>query len=142
MWKKRSWKEKISSGKALEDYQQAASQYVENPTLLKRLLDKSQKYLGETISKRVGGAASVLQDIPLLIRLVRSWMTGSYNNVSKKNILIIVAGLLYFISPFDLVPDFLGTFGFLDDLAIFGYILSRLQLEISEFRTWESEHSK
>ena len=77
-----------------------------------------------------------------MIRLVRSWLTGSYRKVSKKSILTIVAGLLYFISPFDLVPDFLGTIGFIDDLAIFGYILSRLQLEISGFRTWESEQSK
>ncbi len=142
MWKRRSWKQQISSGKALEGYYQVANEYLEKPTLLNRLLDKSQKYLGEVISKRVGGAASVLQDIPLLIRLVRSWLTGSYRKVSKKSILTIVAGLLYFISPFDLVPDFLGAIGFIDDLAIFGYILSRLQLEISGFRTWESEQSK
>ena len=80
----------------------------------------------------------MIKDVPLLVRLVRAWMKGSYQSISKKNILIVIAGLLYFLSPFDLIPDFLGAFGFIDDVAILGLVLSRLQEEIAAFRDWEA----
>jgi DnaJ-domain-containing protein 1 len=32
-------------------------------------------------------------------------------------------GLLYFINPYDVVPDFLLGLGWLDDLAVFGLVL-------------------
>lgn len=137
MWNKRSWKKQINSGRALEQYQSEAVKYMENPTLLSRMLDRAQQYLGETIARRVSGIAALIKDVPLMIRLVRAWLSGAYHNMSYKNMIIVVAGLLYFLSPIDLVPDFLGVFGFLDDVAILGFILSRMQAEIAEFRHWE-----
>lgn len=137
MWKQRSWRKQINSGKALEQYQSEAIKYMENPTLLSRMLDRAQQYLGETIARRVSGIAALVRDVPLMIRLVRAWLCGSYRNMSYKNMLIIIAGLLYFLSPIDLVPDFLGIFGFLDDVAILGFVLSRMQTEIAQFRQWE-----
>lgn len=137
MWKQRSWRKQINSGKALEQYQSEAVKYMENPSLLTRMLDRAQEYLGETIARRVSGIAALVRDVPLMIRLVRAWLCGSYRNMSYKNMLIIVAGLLYFLSPIDLVPDFLGVFGFLDDVAILGFVLSRMQTEIAHFRQWE-----
>lgn len=137
MWKQRSWRKQINSGKALEQYQSEAIKYMENPNLLSRMLDRAQQYLGETIARRVSGIAALVRDVPLMIRLVRAWLCGSYRNMSYKNMLIIVAGLLYFLSPIDLVPDFLGVFGFLDDVAILGFVLSRMQAEIAQFRQWE-----
>ena len=50
---------------------------------------------------------------------------------------IVVAGLLYFISPIDLVPDFLGAIGFIDDVAILGFIFASIQRELQAFRRWE-----
>lgn len=137
MWKQRSWRKQINSGKALEQYQSEAVKYMENPSLLSRMLDRAQEYLGETIARRVSGIAALVRDVPLMIRLVRAWLCGSYRNMSYKNMLIIVAGLLYFLSPIDLIPDFLGVFGFLDDVAILGFVLSRMQTEIAHFRQWE-----
>lgn len=137
MWKQRSWRKQINSGKALEQYQSEAVKYMENPSLLSRMLDRAQEYLGETIARRVSGIAALVRDVPLMIRLVRAWLCGSYRNMSYKNMLIIIAGLLYFLSPIDLIPDFLGVFGFLDDVAILGFVLSRMQTEIAHFRQWE-----
>jgi len=137
MWN-RNWRNQINSGKALEEYTQKASEYVENSSLLNRLLEQVQKYLGETVARRVSGVAALVRDIPLLVRMARAWLSGRYRQMGYKNMIIIVAGLLYFLSPLDLIPDFLGAFGFIDDIAILGVILSRLQKEIEEFRKWES----
>ena len=49
---------------------------------------------------------------------------------SKKKIKLI-AGIAYFISPIDLLPEaFLGPIGYLDDIAVTAYILNDLINEI------------
>jgi uncharacterized membrane protein YkvA (DUF1232 family) len=45
---------------------------------------------------------------------------------STADIVLIVAALLYLISPIDLVPDFIPFAGWLDDVAVAGLVLSYL----------------
>jgi uncharacterized membrane protein YkvA (DUF1232 family) len=43
----------------------------------------------------------------------------------------LVAGIAYFISPIDLLPEaFLGAVGYLDDIAVAAYILNELVNEV------------
>lgn len=37
--------------------------------------------------------------------------------------LIIIFVFVYFISPFDFIPDFFGLFGRIDDFALFGWLI-------------------
>lgn len=53
----------------------------------------------------------------------------------------IGGGLLYFIVPTDLIPDFLPFVGFLDDLAVLTMIVNSLQTELLAFRRWRSKTS-
>jgi len=49
---------------------------------------------------------------------------------SKKKIKLI-AGIAYFISPIDLLPEaFLGPIGYLDDIAVAAYLLNELVNEV------------
>jgi uncharacterized membrane protein YkvA (DUF1232 family) len=49
----------------------------------------------------------------------------------------LVAALIYFVNPLDLIPDFIFAFGFLDDAAVIGYVVSLLRSEIDLFETWQ-----
>jgi uncharacterized membrane protein YkvA (DUF1232 family) len=50
---------------------------------------------------------------------------------------MIGGGLLYFILPADLVPDFIPVIGYLDDLAVLTTIMNSLKNEIKEYRIWK-----
>ncbi len=54
-------------------------------------------------------------------------------------ILLVVAALLYFLSPLDTIPDFLGAIGFTDDAAVVLFVLNAIKNEISHYRDWQSE---
>lgn len=125
------------TSEALTQYQKKAAPYMQNPSLLDDLLDKIQGYIGEIIHRRFMGVEKLLREVPVLLRMAKAWNCHSYRDISYSNMLLIVAGLLYFLSPFDLVPDFFGIFGFVDDLAVLGMIASRLHKEIIKFQNWE-----
>lgn len=124
---------------ALEKYQKKAIPYLHDSSMLSDLLDQVQGYIGKVIQRRFIGIDQLLQEIPIFLRMARAWSCHSYRGISYSNMLMVIAGLLYFLSPFDLVPDFFGVFGLMDDLAILGIVASRLHTEIVKFQTWEKE---
>ena len=78
-------------------------------------------------------------DLQTLIYLLRDWSKGTYTNVPVHTILLVVAALLYFLSPLDAIPDFLGAVGFTDDAAVVLFVLSAIKKEISHYRDWRSK---
>lgn len=84
------------------------------------------------------GMSDMWVDIKTFSRLVQEVRKGEYNDISKKAIIMIVGGLLYFISPIDAVPDFLAGVGLLDDVAVIGFIAGQLKQELEKFREWET----
>lgn len=101
-------------------------------TVLNEVADK----LADRKSKT--GKFQQLFDIMLtVVRLVRSYASGEYRQISNKTIISGLAVLLYVLSPIDLVPDFIPVLGFLDDLSLISWFVSNFQNEINRFREWE-----
>ncbi len=58
-----------------------------------------------------------------------------------KALVTIVAGLLYFVSPIDAIPDWLLGVGFLDDIAVLGWVLKTVADELARFKAWRDSQS-
>ena len=83
-----------------------------------------------------------IQDTVLaMARMLRSWINGDYKNISAKSIIAVVAALIYFVNPFDLIPDFIPVIGQIDDILILGYLIKIVNKEIERFMTWEENQS-
>jgi len=50
-------------------------------------------------------------------------MTEQQFNSIVKLVTITLAGILYILSPIDLVPDFVPVAGWLDDLGVLGFLV-------------------
>lgn len=81
---------------------------------------------------------SFWEDIQGLIRLVRAWAAGEYRKVGWKSLAVIVGALVYFLDPFDAIPDFLPGVGFLDDASVIALVVSSMRSEIQSFIAWEA----
>lgn len=68
--------------------------------------------------------------------LLRHYANGSYRSVEGKNIVIILAGMIYFLSPVDLIPDILPIVGFADDIALITFIYNSVAEELEKFEMW------
>jgi uncharacterized membrane protein YkvA (DUF1232 family) len=87
-------------------------------------------------------AQKVLQELPGWIEKVQSsdlvakarrlkdclWSGGC----STADIILVVAALLYLISPIDAIPDFMPVAGWLDDVAVAGLVLGYLDRKASQ----------
>ena len=79
--------------------------------------------------------------VQLLIRMIRAYAAGEYKELPWKSLLSIVAVLIYFVSPIDIIPDFLPVIGITDDIALVVWLIKTLAGDITNFSEWE-KHKK
>ncbi|WP_077064895.1 YkvA family protein [Lagierella massiliensis] len=85
----------------------------------------------------IGEFDEIKADLGTVFSLVGDYLHGNYKKVSKTSLLLIIGSLLYLLNPMDLVPDFLLGVGFLDDLAVFTYMIKKIRQELDKYRTWK-----
>lgn len=98
--------------------------------------------LGERALARIDlrGAriSDVVEDLQTLVRLMNAWVRADYREVPRSSIVVVIAGVLYFVVPSDLIPDFILAVGYLDDIAVISWIARELHKELEAFRIWEA----
>jgi len=75
-------------------------------------------------------------NVKALTRMIRAWANGEYRRVPLSTLLSASAAILYFLNPFDLVPDFLPV-GLIDDALFMGWVLASIQSDLEKFLDWE-----
>lgn len=76
------------------------------------------------------------EDLSLFQALCVAWWCGEYRAISKPALVSVVAALLYFLSPLDALPDWIPGLGFIDDLAVLGWVMRKWSDELAAFRDW------
>lgn len=105
---------------------------------------------GRNVDRLLAAAAALLAqprtsvgglrgDAATLVRMVRETVRGGYRRLPKRTLVAMVAGLVYFVSPLDLIPDVLPLLGFVDDAAVLFWVVRQVRRDIDEFRAWERE---
>lgn len=78
-----------------------------------------------------------MNDFKILVRMAKDIMAGKYK-VNAWNASVIVGTIIYVVSPIDAIPDIIPVLGWLDDVTIVGYAISKLSDEIKKYK--ESMH--
>lgn len=100
------------------------------------------KYSKVEILKETIKHKGFIQKIPVVWRMIKLWRKGVYKTNAIDMILPIL-GLLYVISPIDLIPEIAIPFiGSVDDLAILALVIPKLMKEIDKFLLWEATQKK
>ena len=73
-------------------------------------------------------------DLKLLLSLVRDYAAGAYKEVPWRVIATAAFGLLYFLNPFDLVPDFIPGIGYIDDATLIAMAVSAIRSELGKYK--------
>jgi len=113
-----------------------AEDLADNPSRLRAVIRRAQSQLREDRS-RLG---SLRADVPRLTRLGSAIARGEYRHLPWKSLVFVAAGLLYFVMPADLIPDFILGTGFLDDAVVVAYIMKAIRDDLARFEDWELQN--
>lgn len=77
-----------------------------------------------------------IQPVQIFIRMIKAHFRGDHR-IALSTLGLIVLALVYFLSPIDIIPDFLGAFGFADDLSVILAVYAKVKNEVEQFLEWE-----
>lgn len=84
---------------------------------------------------------NVLDDLFLMISLVRDWMSGSYRKIPKRAIVAILGAIIYFVMPVDAIPDFLPGIGYIDDALVIALVIKSIHMDLMEYKQWKNSEA-
>lgn len=114
-----------------------AQEILSDPAKIDELLENI-KAQAANLPETVTGA---LSDIPLLVSMVKSYVTQEYTEVSPKVVATVVAALLYLVKGKDIIPDNVPLLGLADDLAVVTAAMVINKPELEAFAAWRDANA-
>lgn len=122
---------------SLNENKEKAKAYLNDDEKMEKLFRDFEDKL--KLIPKIGNRAS---DIAVLLSLVRAYIKKQYTDVSPSTIMLAVAGLIYVVTPVDLIPDYILGPGLLDDAAVIGIVLQAIQMDLNKYKKWQIANGK
>ncbi len=111
--------------KLLEDYEK-----------MDKMLKRAEKKLDE---RKKGPIRKLFDNVNYMILLLKDYMKGEYKQIPYGSVILTTAAVLYFVNPFDFVPDFISGFGFVDDLAVVTLAVKQIEADLEKYKDWREK---
>ncbi|MBS1493460.1 MAG: DUF1232 domain-containing protein [Bacteroidetes bacterium] len=93
------------------------------------------KKRSDKLNKNVFG--KLLNQLSLSYEMIKDYKTKRYVDIPWRTIALIVGAVLYFINPFDIIPDILPVIGFTDDAVAFAAVFRSVQGDLLRYCEWK-----
>ena len=123
----------------------------------KKILEKAKKTAGDKqemkglVTQVTSKLKSLAADTPqwkefkskihILIRMIQCHISGEYKAFSTSSIVLTAFALIYFLTPFDAIPDFIPAIGFTDDATVLLMVYRKIKKDIEAFLKWSGPDS-
>ncbi len=113
----------------------SAKTYVGNPSRLRSLFDEAAKEAEAMPREPFGESWPYFQ---AMLRLIRAYSDGTYRNIPESTFVVIIAAIVYVVTPLDVIPDALPALGYLDDATVVALAVKRGRQALDDFMAWET----
>ena len=111
------------------------------------LSDKTKA--SNTIKDALGKAVNNKSDLEgvwtklvLLFAVSKDYVNGDYTEIPKRSIIAILGGLIYFLSPIDVIPDVVPVLGFIDDIYMLNLVYRQVLKDPEKYKVWKDTQGK
>ena len=112
----------------LENGMTRAEKVLDDADKIEQLLNKINfKKIEEEFSK-----------VLLMAEIVKAYIKKEYTKIPKRSIVAIVSAIIYFVNPFDLIPDVIPGVGHIDDLSVILVCWKMISKDIDEYLVWKN----
>lgn len=96
-------------------------------------VSKKKERFDKKLKHVPGSFGRMIRQLKLLFEMTRDYVSGTYKNVPWFTIATATASLLYFLSPIDLIPDFIPMLGYVDDAMVISLAIKGMQSALREY---------
>lgn len=126
---------RLLNSRAYRKARELVKKTIQSPEKLVALVSSAQ---AKAASSRSGKLAEILDSIGAVFRLLGAYARGDYRDISFESLALVVASIIYFVMPIDVLPDFILGLGLVDDAALLAYTFRVVADDIKAFLDWEA----
>ncbi|MBV6477267.1 MAG: hypothetical protein HGGPFJEG_00004 [Ignavibacteria bacterium] len=78
-----------------------------------------------------------INKVRLSFSLIKDYKSRVYTDIPWRTIAMTAVSLLYFVNPFDMMPDLLPVLGFADDAILFASLFKSIQADLEKYCQWK-----
>jgi len=112
----------------------SAKAYADDPLQLRGLFEDAAEAATSLPTDSFGDIWPYFQT---MLRLIRAYYRGEYHEVTESTLVILIAAVIYVVSPLDVIPDAIPAIGFLDDATVVALAVQRARQDLDDFMLWE-----
>ncbi len=112
-----------------------AEAYAADPQRLRKLLEDA---IGKLNVIPRGPFGESWPYLLAMVRLLRDYHRAEYRDIAAPKLIAIISAIIYFVSPFDVIPDYVPVLGHIDDAFVVGLALKTVRAELDAFMAWET----
>jgi uncharacterized membrane protein YkvA (DUF1232 family) len=145
-------KKKAAAKPRLAEQARLAGDEITQSAAFRRATSDAEDYAGDPkrLRKLVEDAVGKINTIPrgpfgetwpyllAMVRVIRDFQRGEYRDMTAPKLLIIIAAIIYFVSPFDVIPDWIPVLGHIDDAFVVSLALKSVRADLDTFMAWET----
>lgn len=120
--------------KGFRPYEEKAKKYLNDK---QKSLDLLNTALSKANTNR-GALGETWEKFQLLFGVFKDWINGSYKEMPTRSLLMIVLGIVYFVSPIDGIFDYIPFAGLVDDAAVAGFVISQVGTDLERYKLWKN----
>ncbi|GHB29884.1 YkvA family protein [Salinicola rhizosphaerae] len=88
------------------------------------------------LKQRGGALARIARAFRVFGPMCLDVVKGRYRPVPWAAFGWMALAVVYLVSPLDLIPDFIAVLGLADDVVIVGWLLTRVDRSLADYRRW------
>jgi uncharacterized membrane protein YkvA (DUF1232 family) len=127
--------DEISQSPAFRRATSDAEAYAGDPKRLRKLVEDA---VGKVNVIPRGPFGETWPYLMAMVRVIREYQRGEYQDMAVPKLLIIIAAIIYFVSPFDVIPDWIPVLGHIDDAFVISLALKSVRADLDTFMAWET----
>ena len=113
-----------------------AEEYLHDPEKSRGLVEEAvrkanEREPGSKISK------DFWSQLKAFTRMLKAYINKEYTVVPWASIAMATGALIYFVSPIDLLLDWIPVAGLVDDAAVLVFVLRQIRSDLEKFQLWE-----
>ena len=104
---------------------------------LSNILSKERQFEKKSEKLTFDKFKKLLRQLKLSFGMLKDFKSKTYTSIPWRTISLLIAGILYFLNPFDIIPDFLPVIGYTDDAVAFAAIFKSIQGDLKKYCEWK-----
>lgn len=122
---------------ALNRNKNRAEEYLRDPDKSKQLLEAAVKKADQHKDTHIP-QMDFWSQLKAFFRLLKAYIRHEYTVIPWGSVVMITGAVIYFVSPIDLLLDWIPLLGYIDDAAVVVFVIRQIRNDLEKFLIWEA----